>query len=439
VKEYRRAVLLAAALLGPAVPAGAVPETGSYPQPSAAEAGGVRYVVEAEPGELLTGVQVFVAAGLDRQTVRNSGIAALTAECILQTDVDGVPLRDFVEGGGGRVTYAIEGQFARFYLESRTARMPDLLARFAKALARPDFGQGSVAAARGELDRRIVEAEANPLLVGIGMFRRTFYANSNAGLPSLGTQAGVAGVTPADLQAFHAAAYRRGGVTISSAGGVSPEVRDALAALGGALPDGKSAPVAVPPRAGSAPTSTRIVTHRDIGAPWLVLGFGAPAPGSKDFGALLVTESFLSTGLTRAHTAALPADDRGVGALYLDGSVPASFVVYVNGSDVDPAVALREVLVVTRTLAAQTVSADALKHLKAVAVGRFMTESATLADRSYALGKFASQGFGTDYLNTAIDAIESVTPADLQRLARQYLQKYTVAIVLPREPAAPAR
>ena len=125
--------------------------------------------------------------------------------------------------------------------------------------------------------------------------------------------------------------------------------------------------------------------------------------------------------------------EKSVGAFYLYDSTPASLVVYVNGTQVDPTLAVRELLVVSRSLALRPLSADTLRRFKTTAEGRFLTDSVSLSDRSYLLGTFASWGLGSDSMNAALDALEQTTPADVQRVAKAYLQRYIVALVLPRQ------
>ena len=40
---------------------------------------------------------------------------------------------------------------------------------------------------------------------------------------------------------------------------------------------------------------------------------------------------------------------------------------------------------------------------------------------------------GPDAINAALGAVNQTTPADVQRAAKQYLQRYIVALVLPRQ------
>ena len=402
-----------------------------YPTASASALGPAQFIGEVDTDAPVSGVQIFVAAGLDRQGPNQSGIASLAAECIVRTPVAGVPLRDAVANKGGSLTYTVDGRSVHYYLEGRPDNLPALVALLAHAFAAPDFSPATFAAARASLVARIEESQSNALVVGIEMFRRSYYA-TGAGQPALGTAATLAQLSSRDVAAFYRATYRRSAVSASAVGRLSPELGRAFGSLAGGLPEGTVA--AVSATANPIPVAApRIVAHRDVGAPWIVVGFAAPAPDSPDFGAMLVMQSLLSDAFERSSTTTLGLVEKSVGALYLYDSSPASMVVYVNGALVDPSLALRELLLVSRSLSQKPIGAAGLAHYKAAAEGQFLTDSVMLADRSYLLGAFAAQGLGPDSINAALAALERTTPADIQRAAKNYLQRYIVALVLPRE------
>ena len=57
----------------------------------------------------LAGTEVLLQAGLDRQTAKQNGLAALVAQAILRTPVQGsVALEDAVAANGGSITYAVD-------------------------------------------------------------------------------------------------------------------------------------------------------------------------------------------------------------------------------------------------------------------------------------------------------------------------------------------
>jgi predicted Zn-dependent peptidase len=168
----------------------------------------------------------------------------------------------------------------------------------------------------------------------------------------------------------------------------------------------------------------------------VVVGFGAPSPASKDFGAMLILESLLSNAFERTSATTLGLGQRSVGAFYLYDGAPASLVIYINGSRVDPSLAIRELFVVSNSLELKPLSPDTLRHFKSVAEGTFVTETVALSDRSYVLGAFSNQGLGADAINAAVASLEATTPADVQRVAKRYLHRYIVALVMPRSSPA---
>jgi zinc protease len=406
-----------------------------FPQAATIDLGSAKLIGESDAGAMISGVQVFVAAGLDREPANANGVAGLLAECLLRTPVtvgdEKLPLRDAIEAQGGSVTYTVDGRSTHYYVEGRPENVGSLVTLFGRALAAPDFSAQTLAAARTSLTARINDLESSPLSSAIEMFKRSYYA-TNVGRPALGTAASVANISSKDLSDFYARAYRRAGLSFSAVGAISPQLGDAVKTLATALPDGPV--VAVDERAKPIPaTAPRVVAHRDIGAPWVVVGFAAPSPASRDFGAMLVLESLLSDAFERSSATTLGFVEKSVGAFYLYDSTPASLIVYVNGTEVDPTLALRELLVVSRSLAQRPLTGPTLNRFKTTAEGQFLTDSVSFSDRSYLLGAFASWGLGTDAMNAALDALEQTTPADVQRVAKQYLQRYIVTLVLPRQ------
>jgi predicted Zn-dependent peptidase len=415
------------ALLGAAP---APPSATRYPTASATDLGATRLVIENDADSAVSGLQVFVAAGLDRESAANDGVAALVAECVVRTPVNGVPLRDAIAAAGGSLSYTVDGRSVHYYLEARSEHLAALVPLFGAALAAPDFSSPTIAASRASLAAREIEFESNPLSVGIAMFRRSYYA-TGAGQQSLGNSGTLASLSSRDVSAFYRANYRRRATFSSVVGAASPDLSSAINGIASGLADGPIA--AVPEKARTIPvTAPRIVARRDVGAPWVVVGFAAPPPASRDFGAMLVLEALLSDAFERQATTTVGFLEKSVGAFYLYDSTPASLVVYVNGSQVDPSLALRELLLVSRSLSQRPLGPSTLAHFKTAARGQFLSDSVNVSDRAYLLGAFSSQGLGADSINAALAALERTNAADVQRVAKTYLQRYIVALVLPR-------
>lgn len=421
----------------PAPPAASpVPGISAMKFPAAASTalGAGRLLVENDAAAQLAGAQIFVGAGLARQSANSAGVAAVAAECVLRTPVDGVPLREAVAAAGGSLQYTVDARSTHFYLEGIADRMPALAVLVARAFAAPDFSAATVAASRSLLAARAADSDGNAIATGIAMFRRSYYMGP-AGLPALGSRATLMNLAPSDVADFFRVNYRRGSATVSVVGNVVPAFAPAAEKIVAALPDGAVSQAPIKTNPISAQT-TRIVARRDIGAPTVVVGFAAADPGSDDYGAMLILEALLSQAFEDPSTTTLGFRERSLGAFYLYDALPASMVFYVNGNRADPSIALRALLGVAQSLAKRPLAAAVLARYKAAAVGSFVNDTVTLSDRAYMLGVLSGAGFGSDPINAALAAVQRASSADVERAAKRYLQRYIVALVLPRQ--APA-
>jgi predicted Zn-dependent peptidase len=261
--------------------------------------------------------------------------------------------------------------------------------------------------------------------------RRSYYDGS-AGMATYGTPGTVAALTGADVAAFIAAHYRRGNAIVSGAGRITDSVTSAARTLATALPEGSEAPIVSKTHAFAA-SPKRIVAQRDIGVTYAVLGFAAPPAGDKDFGAMLVVRSLLSDIFDRASATSLPTYSRAVGIVYNYDTRPASLSVYINGALLSPATGLASLDTVLRNISDKPMSDAILKRYKTSAHGQWETESVSLEDRSWSIGNFVELGSGPDYARTALEAVDATTAAGVQRVAKQYLQRFTLALIRPRD------
>ncbi|MGD0473566.1 MAG: insulinase family protein [Candidatus Velthaea sp.] len=406
---------------------------GAYATPAKTtelEVGAGKLYLQSDDTALLAGLELFVGAGLDRESAQQNGLAALAAQTILQTPVNGMSLSDAIAARGGSLTYAIGPQYARFYLEASPASIAPLAALLGRALAAPTITPAALAAARSAVTKRITDDENNPVAVGIAMLRQSYY-DGGAGLPTNGTTATLANFVDADVRSFIGAHYRRGGAIVTAVGHVTAPVAAAGRALVSALPDGTDESVVTTSRA-FAPTPKRIVAQRDIGVPYVMLGFAAPSIGDKDFGPMLVLRSLFADVFDRQSATTLPAYARTVGVIYNYDTKPASLAVYINGQQVEPTAGLGSVDEVLKDVANKALTPVLLKRYKSIAHGEWQTESVSLADRAWSISNFVEQGADPDYGQTALAAIDATTSADVLRVAQTYLRKFTVALIVPR-------
>lgn len=404
----------------------------AIPAAAAAQTADVTVVRQPDAAVQLAGTAVVIRAGLDRETPRQNGVAALVAQSVVDTAVSGVPLTRAIDALGGTVDYTVEAHDVRFYLEGLPAHYPAMLADLQSALAHPDFTPQAMAKARARVERREAEAQAAAPSVGLQMVEPALYAESDAALPAFGLPAIVARLSSADATAFYRRAYRRGGAVVSIAGDLAAIPGDSYAHVLDGLPPGESRPVVLhQPRVNV--TSREAITHRDIAVPWLVAQYEAPPLRSKDFGPMLVLSSFMQRTLGDVASpgggaAVLPSN---VGAIYRFAEQPASMVILVDGGQADPTRSFATALTVVGVIGHAKLGGD-LSEMKAYAQGRFLAGTQTLEDRAWLGAVFAENGITGDYVAHTLAAIDGTTAADLQRVAARYLKSPAIALVLPR-------
>jgi predicted Zn-dependent peptidase len=236
----------------------------------------------------------------------------------------------------------------------------------------------------------------------------------------------------ADVTAFVAAHYRRGNAFAAATGLVDDGVSAAARTVLNGLPEGNDAAVAIdvhqPTEAGK-----QIITHRDIGIPVVLVGFPAPGLGDRDFAPMLVIRAMLGTVSQRTASTTLSDFERGVAAIYDYDVKRATLTVAINGGRIDPAQGLTALRTLLRRIADGPMDASALARFRAVARGAWQLEAVSLTDRAWLIGAAVANGSDPNAAAQVADAISKVSIEDIQRVAKAYLLRYTVATVLPRD------
>jgi predicted Zn-dependent peptidase len=360
-------------------------------------------------------------------------LAALTAETMLRTKIDGSTLLERVTRNGGSLSYTIDPDVVRFSVEALPDALPAIARDIAAVFAAPDTSGPIVNAAREAIVARIADDEKNPLVVGLTMLRTSYYSGA-AGYPSLGSPATLMNLDGSDVAAYVAAHYRRGSAFATATGRVDGRVNEAARIALEALREGTEALPAITVRPPDA-AGKQIVTHRDIGVPVMLVGFAAPALGERDFAAMLVVRALLAGIAQRTSTTTVGPFERGIAPIYDYDVKPATFSVALNGGRLDPTAALERMRSLLRATADRPLTATQLSNLRDAARGAWTLEAITLSDRAWQIGAAIATGSPPGTAADVGAAIAQVSADDVQRVARAYLQRYTVALVLPRSVA----
>jgi predicted Zn-dependent peptidase len=99
---------------------------------------------------------------------------------------------------------------------------------------------------------------------------------------------------------------------------------------------------------------------------------------------------------------------------------------------IDPTAGISAIDAVLKRAASQPLTAAAVTRFKERARGEWALENLSLDERAWEIGNAVAQGLDADAAAQVDTAIAAVTPADLQRVAQRYFQRFDVALVLPR-------
>ena len=135
------------------------PRSALSPAPHAVDLGPTKFYAQSDAGAQLVGLELVVSAGTARQSAAQNGLAALAAQTVLFTKIDGTRLADRVTAAGGSIDYAVDPGVVRFALEILPGALPAVSADLAHAISAPDTSAETVAAARRALLARSIDDE----------------------------------------------------------------------------------------------------------------------------------------------------------------------------------------------------------------------------------------------------------------------------------------
>ena len=243
------------------------------------------------------------------------------------------------------------------------------------------------------------------------------------GRPTIGYESDLAALSRAEAQAFFDRYYGVGNLTVAIVGDVEPAEMQRLAtAYFGAIPPGATpgrVPTVEPEQLGE-----RRVTLVDRAQPFVFMGFHRPAGTHADAPVYTVLADILDAGRTSRFYRGLVETRRAVGTnaieAYPGDKYPALFtLIAVPAPGVDPDSVEADVTAILDRLAADGVTDEEVARARTRARAGLV---AGLEDNSGLASALAeAEVLSGDWraLFRDLDALDRVTAADVQRVARQ--------------------
>jgi zinc protease len=262
-------------------------------------------------------------------------------------------------------------------------------------------------------------------MLGEWVLDATFQSYPYKYLP-IGSMDDLNAATVADVKAFFDTYYVPDNATLVVVGDVDPKVALEQARKHfGRIPRSKGVPRVKAEE--PAQKEVRLLTKTDPKAPLpaVASAFKLPTRGHADSYALQIAFDILSSGeSSRMYRKLVYEEQSAVAAqaqlLLLEGpSIGFLFGVANQGKDVKDVA--RSIRTVVDGLAAAPPSTQELEKVRNTIVSRLVTGRQTMQEKADSVGEAASLLGDPERYNTELAKYQAVTPADVQRVIKQYL------------------
>ena len=376
-------------------------------------------------------LQIWVKVGSGDEA-RFTGIAHLFEHMMFIGSKNLAPLGPeaytrLVEARGGRINAYTSRDVTVYFEDVAPEHLPLMLALEGERFANLEVTDAALVAERQVvMEERRLRSENDPEGVAFESLMALIYQAHPYRIPTVGWQSDLEKVTAADCQAFWETYYAANNLVLAIAGDFDTEATlERVEKHFGGL---RSAP-AIPRNPQEEPLQNgerRAVAHHPVQAPIVLTGFAAPPSGHADSDALDVAAGILAGGRTSRLYRALVFD----APLALE---PQAFYwelqragVFVAGATLRPGVdvARAEAAIYDEIerLATTPPSADEVARAQRALEVTWIAGQGT----AHALASRVAQDYVAygriESLEEKLGAIRAVTPADVQRVVREYLQ-----------------
>jgi len=446
--ELAATLLLAATLAAYAQPAAPAKPKETPPAPAPAKevrfpsfeqktlANGLRVVVIEQHEQPLVSLRMVLKAGKSFEPAGKAGLANATAALLTQGTAtrSEQQIAEAIDAVGGNLSAnaGIESAFADAAVTSDQLDLGFEL--LSDVVLHPSFPQEEIDRWRRQaLSNLQIEMQRAGYLAETALVR-TLYGDHPYGRPGEGTPESLQSLTRDDLAAFHKRRYVPNDAILAVVGDVKPA--DAFARVERAFGGwSKGETAAVPPVESPRGHAHRIIVIDKPDAVQTEIRLGQIGIAFRDPD--LYTAEVYNSVVGGSASARLYLEVRqkralsyGAGSYFVEGTRPGWFEVSTFTKTDTTVQALEVSLDVLRGLQKEPVPEKELTAAKTYITGAFPLEIETADGIATKVLEAMKFGYGREFLESYNDRISKVSPADLQRFAKERIHPDEMAIVL---------
>jgi zinc protease len=382
-------------------------------------------------------VQIGVAlrAGAAADPKAKPGLASLAAGMLDRGAgaSSALELSDAVDHLGADLSAGASWDETTVWLSVPSERLEPALAILADVVRRPTFPAEELERVRRELLTAFLQWRDEPEAISRVAFARAVYGDHPYGRVTEGSEAFVKSAARADLERFHRSFFVPANATIVAAGDITPARLQALleGAFGSWSGAGEHAP-AVPAAAQVRGRSIRIVDVPDAPQSEIRIGRVGPPRSTPDFFPLIVANTLLGGSFTSRLNQNLREKHGytyGAGSAFDFRLATGPFFAAAAVQTDKTAAALSEFFKELEGIR-KPVSEEELSRARNYLALRYPRGFETTGQLAARLEQKVIYDLPDDYFTSYVDRIGKVTPADVGRVAAQYIDPQAVAVVV---------
>jgi zinc protease len=396
---------------------------------------GLTLLARENPAAPVVAVSLQVRMGARWERADEAGVSNLLQRVMVKGTArrSALELAEAAEEIGGSLSAAGDTDYSEIHGAALARHWKELLALVAEVALSPSLPPEEI-----ENERRVILAQIRnrgdlPFPLTFDTLLAALYGPHPYAHPALGRREAVERADRARLLGHYRRHYRGGRMVLAVSGQVSARaVLEEAGRLFAGLPDGDEAVEPLPPPA--PPARARQTLERPAAQAQVLLGALAPPLAHPDYAAVKVLSTLLGGGMAGRLFTEL-RDRRGLayslGSIYPSRRDTSFLVLYMGTAPDNLARAEAGLRGEVERVRTERVAPEELARAKAYLLGTLAMDRRTNARQAWYLAFFELAGVGHGFVERYARDVEAVTPEDVHRVARSYLEDPLVTILSP--------
>jgi zinc protease len=387
---------------------------------------GVRVILRQNNANNVVAANLYLLGGSRQVTEANAGIEPVLLE-VSDRGTRRYPknaLRRAMSRLGSEIAVAPMADWTMFGIRSSTEVFDSTWAIFADRVMHPALAKSEVSLVKAQYLSGIRQRRDDPEALADYLADSITFVGHPYAVSVVGNENSIQALDSASLREYHRSQFVTSRMLLVVVGNIDrPHIERLVTQSIGQLPRGNYKWEA-PPRIPELQTAL-VIERRQLPTNYILGYYSGPLANGRDYQALRVATSVL-TGRMFAEIRSRQSLTYDVHAPFIDRAATAGGLFV---STVSPDTTLKLMRAAINDLQQGTLDPAGLRQLEEQFITEYFLDNETNAAQADFLAR--AQLYGGDYREAErfVDTLKSITPADVQRVARKYMKGFRFAYV----------